>query len=314
MTDSPELGGLAAGGFIGFSPADFQDADDLRPIAAVFDIGGHGQVAPYSVALKNMLDKHMEEIRSNEDAVLNLPSKWKKRLRDFLSQKNNDLLDFLKLSVPSHPVLGPGEVLLRRFGNPQVTPTHASVREFCLDASGEDVAGEISAALESMRTGQGPLQDHAAQTRYIYEQYRDAGEAVLRAQVALKCNLDKLDRVQGRLSQLFEIDPSAAWPPLMEATEAYLANLYKESAIEEQYKLLIAAYRRFAVLRGIVETSRSIISQESEPVCTICLQESITHALVPCGHTFCQTCMRRQGTSCYMCRSNIKDRVKLYFG
>ncbi len=100
----------------------------------------------------------------------------------------------------------------------------------------------------------------------------------------------------------------------MEATEEYLKKIYEESTIKEDYTALIAAYRRFASLRDIIQMSRAVVGKENEPLCTICLQDHVNYALAPCGHTYCQSCVRRQGNTCSVCRGSIKDRVKIYFG
>lgn len=297
----------------GFAPADFLDADDSRPLGAFFDIGGHGSSTPYSSAVNSIINKHSDEIKGATAAKLNMPSGWKKRLRDFILMKNNELLDFLKLSIPSHPTLGPGEILLRRFGNPQAGPNHPSVREMVLDISGEDVIADINALLNNMK-GEGNLTDYANHTRIIYEEYRNAGDDVLNQQNQMKAKLDKFDRIQGRISQLFEIDPNEKYGDLMESTEAYLKKLFDDNQIEENYKKLIKAYRRFAALRDIVSMSRSLLSQESEPICSICLHESVAYVFTPCGHTLCQTCVRRQNGNCFMCRAPIRDKVRLFFG
>jgi hypothetical protein len=310
---SPTLGGLSAPS--GFAPADFGDAEDMQPLGAAFDIGGNGSATPYSDAVGAMVTKHMDEIRGKTATALQLAAHWKKRLREFLNQKNTELLDFLSLRPSSHPAIGPGELLLRRFGNPQVTPSHPSVREFLMDVSGEDVIGEISTVLtKAAAAAGGGLQGYAEQTRCLFEEYRVAGDAVLTQQAALKAKLDALDRVQGKLTGLFEIQPNSKFEPLAEATEAYLKLIFEENQIEKDYKALITAYRRFAAMRDTVTLSRTLLAQESEPICSICLNESVSFALVPCGHTFCATCMRRQNGTCYMCRNAIRDRVKLFFG
>jgi len=309
---SPELHGMTANSG-GFSPADFADAGDVRPLGAVFDIGGHGISTPYTSAVSSILHKHTDEIKGKIAAQLALQSGWKKRLRDFITTKNNDLLDFLKLSVQSHPVLGRGEILLRRFGNPQVSPNHPSVRDMVMDVSGEDVVSQMNALLSSYGS-EGPLKDYANYTRIIYEEYRGAGDEVLTQQLLLKGKLEKFDRIQGRISAIFEIDPTEEYGALMDATEAYLKKVFEENRIEDDYNRLIRAYRRFACLRDIVSMSRSLLLQESEPICSICLNESVAFTLTPCGHTLCQSCVRRQSGQCFMCRVPIKEKVRLYFG
>lgn len=305
--------GMAGPALGGFASADFGDAEDMRPLGAYFDIGGHGSSTPYTAALTGVLAKHTEEIKGKTMAALNLPSGWKKRLRDFIAMKNGDLLDFLKVSVNSHPTLGPAETLLRRFGNPSVSPSHPSVRDLVLDVSGTDHVAEMNKVLETFR-GESPLKDYASQTRIIFDEYRTAGDEILSAQAALKMKLDRLDRIQGRITGLLEIEGNEKYGNLMEATEEYLKKVYEDSAIEADYKALVQAYRKFAVLRDIVTMSRALVAQENEPICSICLHEPVQYALSPCGHTFCQTCLRRQAPTCFMCRTAIKDRVKLYFG
>jgi len=296
-----------------YAPADFGDAQDTAPTAVMFDVGGHGLAAPYTAAVNAILTKQIDEIRKKVSAEVNLPTGWKRRLREFMSKKNNDLLDFLKVSVPQHPTLGPGELLIRKFGNPQVTPSHASVRDMVIDVSGENVHDEIHAAMLSLN-GDNQISNYALHTRMLYDLYREAGEAIFEGQAALKGKLDRLDRIQGKVNHLFEIDVNEKYEPLLKVTEEYLQKIFEQADIEVEYNRVVLAYRRFSTLRDIITMSRTFLSAENEPLCSICLNETVSYALVPCGHTFCQTCMRRQYGDCFMCRNRIKDKVKLYFG
>jgi hypothetical protein len=300
-----------------FASADFADADDVRPLGAIFDIGGHGSPTPYTAAVGAMVRKHMDEIKGKVQAAAPPPTNWKKKLREFLSAKNTELLDYLNLKVKTHSTLGPGEALLRRFGNPSVNPGHPTVKEFILDASGSvtQILERLNLRLEELRSEPStPLKDMMAWMQVLYDEYRNAGDRILQQQTLLKAKLDRLDRMQGRITSLFEIEPNEAYDPLMEASEAYLKRLFESSQIEPEYKALMEAYREFAVLRDAVTMSRAIVGSETEPVCSICLHESVTHALTPCGHTFCQTCVLRQNGTCFYCRTAIREKVRLYFG
>jgi Zinc finger, C3HC4 type (RING finger) len=296
-----------------FSPADFEDAYDALPAGAAFDIGGNGSSTPYGNAINAIVTKQMEEIRSKTVSALALPGGWKKRFREFINKKNSDLVDFLQISVPNHPIMGPAEILLRRFGNPQVHSGHPSVKDFVIDSSGADHVPAINEAVDKARGQETGLKAHAIATQYIYDQYRQAGEEILVQQSLLKAKLEKLDRIQGRLSILFEIDMNEAHTQLLESVEVYLKKVFEENQISVEYGALITAYKRFITLRDTVQMMRSS-AVESEPMCSICLADTVSYTMTPCGHTFCQNCVRRQGNSCPMCRTQIKERVRIYFG
>jgi hypothetical protein len=293
-----------------YAPADFVDANEISP--AVFDIGGNGSATPYSNAVNAIVTKNHDEIKNKAISTTNLANTWKRRFRDFMSKKNNELLAFLTHTVPHHPVLGPAELLLRKFGNPQVSPTHVSVRDIIIDVSQCSVIEDLNTALLSV-CGTSPLKDYAAQTVVIYDQYKEAGDSALKAQHRLKCKLDKLDRIQGKMSVLFEIDTNDKYEPLLKANEEYLRKIFDDSQIEEDYSAVIKAYRRFLTLREMVTMTRSMALQEKEPLCSICLEDSVSYTLIPCGHTFCQTCVRRQTNHCFICRTHVKEKIKLYF-
>jgi len=182
-----------------------------------------------------------------------------------------------------------------------------------VDNSGADHVPSINEAVDKARGQETGLKAHAIATQYIYEQYRQAGEEILLQQGLLKAKLDKLDRLQGRLSGLFEIDVNEAHTQLLESVEAYLKKVFEENQVSVEYGALIAAYKRFITLRDTVQMMRSS-AVESEPLCSICLSDTVSYTMTPCGHTFCQTCVRRQGNSCPMCRTAIKERVRIYFG
>lgn len=293
--------------------ADFEDAEDSRPLAAALDIGGYGSSTPYSIPVNAIVAKHTEDVRAKTLSILNLPADWKKKLRHFINSKNTELLDFLKVDVPSHPVMGPVEVLLRRFGNPRVTSSHPSVRDFVFDISGADYIAELNASLEEVRGSETGIKAHLLCTQYLYDQYKNAGEAIIRQQTALKNKLDKLDNIQKGLLGVFAIDPNTKYEPLMQATEEYLKMVFEDNRIADDYSELIEAYRKFIALKDVVHMLRASNSSENEPLCCICLTNTVTYVLSPCGHTFCEGCVRRQSNQCPICRATMRDRIRMYF-
>lgn len=295
-----------------YASAGFEDASDMQPLSVYFDVGGHGSHKPYSDASTGLLDKHTEEIRGKVAAALGTPpAEWKRRIRDFIAYQNTEILNFLNLRVEDHTTLGPGEALLRRFGNPQVTPSHPSVRDFVLDTSGEDVIADISEAIEHFR-GQGGLKDYIAATQLIYSEYRLAGEELLRQQAALDQKLDRLNKIQSKIATLFEVEENEEQGQLIEAAEKYLKRVYENNHIAEEYRGLIAAYRRFTLLRSVISMTSDLKDKSDDHLCSICMQDPVTFVATPCGHCYCGPCLRKQGRTCCICRGDIKDRVKLF--
>jgi hypothetical protein len=293
-----------------FSPADFPDSEDMRPLAAVFDIGGQGSSTPYTTAINSMINKGVDEIKSKNISV---HQGWKKKMKDFMTVKNNELLEFLHMKLKEHPVMGPGEILIRRFGNPQIHSNHPSIKEMVLDMSGADVLAEINEGIVQFNL-ENPAKNLSLQAKYIYEKYRDAGDDIIKQQNLLRFKLEKLDGVQGKIIGLFEIDANEQFQSLMESVEKYLAVIYAENSIEAEYIALLNAYRRFAILRELVQTLRVPSQMENEPLCSICIQEPVSFTVSPCGHVYCSSCIKRQINNCFICRGPVKDRVKLFFG
>ena len=310
---SSYLPGLGGGGDA-FSPADFGSAEDSAPTAVLFDIGGNGQSNPYTIAVNGMLNKHIEEMRGKATATVSLSATWKRRFREFMSKKNADLMGFVKATLQDHPVFGRGEMLLRRFGNPNSNTSHPSIRDMVLDVSGETAIVEVEEAMKAL-SGSGPLKDLGAHITMMYEMYRESGEAAMTAQNALKVKLDRLDRIQGKLANLFEIEVNDKYEQLMEANELYIKKLFEDANIEADYKATVEAYRKFLTLRDTVLLTKAFSSVESQPICSICIEEPVTHTVSPCGHTFCLNCIKKHtSNTCFICRTPIRDKIKLFFG
>lgn len=297
-----------------FAPADFDDAEDLRPASAIFDVGGAGSSTPYTTAINGIVAKHADEIKQKVAAAIETPAGWKKRIRSFLSQKNSDLLDFLQLTVNSHPTLGKGEIILRKFGNVSFRVDHPTIRDIVLDTSGNDYVSEINAILLSVRKGESAVTDFVESVASIFDQYREAGTEALRGEATLRMKMEIFDKFQGKIAALFDLDPaSEKYFPLLNASEEYLGTIFEKNQIKEAYMTFIEAYRKFITLRDIVSMIRTVQSNENEPVCTICINEPVVYCMNPCGHTYCQTCSQRHAGACFVCRTIVKDKIRIFF-
>lgn len=294
-----------------YASAEFEN--DNQPIAVSFDMSGSGNDRPYTTALTTIISSSVDEMNSVVRREIPKTEDWRKRLREFLSKKNTDLLDFLNLSVPSHPTLGKGDALLWKFNSRNLIPFAGLVKKAVIDVSGADIFSEMKAAISEFRTDNS-VADLKATVQYIYDEYRKAGDAILRAESVMKVKLEVFDKIQKTIVGLLELEPNCATNDLMKETENYLENIFEKNNIKSAYEELVGAYRRFVVLREFVQMFRISQSNENEPLCTICLESPVTHCTNPCGHTYCEHCLKRQKNTCFMCRTPVENTIRLYFG
>jgi hypothetical protein len=121
-------------------------------------------------------------------------------------------------------------------------------------------------------------------------------------------NIQDLNR---RLDEIVDVgDTSVEARALQASIESYIRKSYQENDIEKDYKEFCKMHGRFQILHPIVS---SLQIAPGTLKCTICTDEKITTALVPCGHAFCDACASKQRAQCYICRCSVQDRLRLYF-
>jgi hypothetical protein len=305
------MSGYMEGVGSGYAPADFGDAEDERPGAAYFDFGITNSSTVFTTAVNNITQRHIHEVKEKLPPHVQGAQILKRRLREFLINKMNDILEFAAKPLAKHPTLGPAELLIRKFSRANFQVGHHTLRDLALDGSGVDIVAEVN-----LQIGKYPMtiQGYQEATTFLLETFREAGEDIIRQDTLLQTRLDLYDKIQVRVASLAELQINEEFPPLAEATQAYLEKIFKGNEIEECYGSLIKAYRKFLLLRDILQTRRIIESTLSEPLCSICFTDTIQYVLNPCGHSFCGGCVKRQLAQCYICRQAVKDRVKIYIG
>jgi len=301
------------GGNYTYGPANFSDAEEIQPTDAMFDIIGNGSETPYTDAISGIIQEHTNSIKDKLEhgKIISTHANWRKRLRHFITEKNDELLSTLKIPINTHPSIERGDAILKLFGSLKQFPK-TTLNEIALDLSGTNIISEINETLKSINTGNG-IEDHIKKIKYICNEYRSAGEHALNCEFELRRKMESLDKVHKTITGILDLNKSDGYNTLMEATEVYIGGVYKDNNIESEYNGFIEAYRRFIYLKDVVSMTRTMESCEHEPTCIICLNESVSYTLSPCGHTYCSTCIKRQIDSCFVCRGRIRDRVKLFF-
>ncbi len=312
MSGGPYQLGSYSPGLSGYAPADFLDANDTMPPEIALDPTSSGTFVPYSQLVANVANRHIQEVKEKTVSGATNGAAWRKRMKEFMGSKNEDLLSFLRKPLSSHPTLSQADSFMRKFGMQTFTPTHHSLREIFLDASGTSLVPKLEEEL--LQVGPASSVKLTEEVRWLYDAYRQAGEQVMKNESMLRVKLDLLDKMHQKALGLADLPVNSQTAVFREAAMEYLTVFFKEQSIEEDYKNYIESYRRFAALKEMITTFRFTDLQDKEPLCSICLNEPVSHCVSPCGHTFCFSCVKRQMSNCYMCRAGIKDRIRIFFG
>jgi len=302
MSNLQELDGfaLSAHGFAsGFSTADFQDAEQLG-----------GAIEPVQGMVETILGRHLRESGTVERRQYT--ANWRKHLREMMIQQNEKVLSFLTRPVTEHSLLGPVEKILRRYAIRQDVEVSAikTCGQLFSDISGDSIQDSITQALAEKGTSS--LTQIKEQMNVLIEMYKETGKDVMNYENQLKLSLEKIDKLQRRVSTVMELQENEATPELVASLEKYLVTSFRETDIEIIYKNLINSHKRHILLRDAIQTFK-ITEVAHEPMCPICLEDSVGTAISPCGHTFCSSCAKKMVNDCGMCRGRIRDRLKLYF-
>lgn len=270
----------------------------------------------YKTTVSNILSKHCAEIKnSTEEVTQPVASVSRKKLKELITKHNNEIFAFLARPDKTPHILGVAETIFRRYG--QEAPTirgntaNTVLRDLNLDASMNTAVTDLDEGLK--KQGASGLEDYLKQTRWMYNQYKNIGEEVLRLETTLFQKVETLDKLNNRLPMLTSLTNNEALPELIESFSKYADTAYRSSHIEQNYKDLVEAYKKWNVCRQVITLNSIFKTDTHEAQCSICLIETVSMAIVPCGHTFCASCAKKQNTNCYICRGSIRERIKLFF-
>jgi hypothetical protein len=299
-----------------YSSANFRDAEDTRPFltndTALISIGeSSGKITP---AVQNLILRHTLEIQGKSDISLstsgvNNVNQLRRKLRDFYTKEQQGLFNYLEQNTISVPTISAYNTIIKRFGRPDFSVTNSSLRDLKVDISGETVLTEINE-----RLGMDLATFTAGMGRFM-GLLKDVTDEIMKTEDELRIRLDAIDKLTKNVQSVLTLNSAnPVYETMIACTETYIKEAIRQNSIEDVYKSVITAYKKLALLKEGFLGARIISSAgANEPLCSVCISEPVGYCVAPCGHTFCQTCSRRQTMQCFICRGQIRERVKLYF-
>jgi hypothetical protein len=263
-------------------------------------------LGPMTGTIHNISTRHLHDITAAATDDRQFLRSWRRNIQDCLTQQNSRIVQFLLADASGSlaDVQRRCTDVLAKYSKPTWNFA-SSTRELSLPTSMTDATAAVEQEL-----GIAPmaLRDHM---RRAIRLYASTATALSTAETRLEEKLRRLEALSGRLNDLMFLEPTADLEALAGPARTYLDGVLDKIGIEAEYRDLVEQHKRFTVLRGVV--SLGTLHRPAAPTCTICMTREVNQVVTPCGHTFCEECCRTQMTSCYLCRVQIRDRMRLYF-
>jgi len=258
------------------------------------------------VLITNGLQYHMN------DAAANLPDErdfirtWRRRLRDVLQNEHSNITRFLVRNTEDLETVQRHDRLLHELSDPFVNINSEWLRTNTNPiVNSHEVLNtlqhDIMIPIESLNTG----------IRNAMIQYSTTIRELFETESALHKKLRVIEQLQEWIRGI-PVSDSEEFSQLQTALFEYIKSTYRRNDIQYDYKRFCTLFARFTALRSIITPLQSTDATGS-PICSICTGEKVTYTVIPCGHTFCNSCCYKQRSQCYICRNIIRDRQRIYF-
>lgn len=301
-----------------YASANFLDAEAERPEGfadtALIPIGdGTGNI---TLTVRNLLRKHTSEIRDAAQISLSgsvggstLVPSYRRKLREFFLRNQQTIFQFLEQPVKDIPAVSAYTTIMSRFGSADFSIANASIKDLAIDISGETALPEVEDRLGFS------LSTFTENLGKFLQVLADVTDEIMRLESALKQKTEAIDKLIHNVQGILTLgSKNPAYEAVVKSTEDYIKAAIAENALEATYNSLIGEYKTLTLLREAFLGARLVASAAAtEPLCSVCVSEPVNYTFAPCGHTFCQGCMRKQSIQCFICRQVIRERVKLYF-
>ena len=266
-------------------------------------------LGPMTAAIHNISARHLHDIGTAIPDDRQFLRSWRRQLQECMNQQNARVIRFL-LSDPSGASLAESDVtrrcqdVLAKYSKSTWSFT-SSTRDLSLPTTATEVQSEIEREL-----GVSPTALHDGLRRAV-RLYVNTAAQLCSAESRLEDKLKRLEAIVGRVNDLMFMEPTPELADLAGPAREYLDSVIDKISIDVEYREMTEQYKKFSVLKGLV--SLGSFQRPSAPTCTICMTKEVSQVVTPCGHTFCDDCCRTQMTACYICRVQIRDKVRLYF-
>ena len=284
--------------------------------AANFDSGdaGSGAYANVQQGIEELIQYHMNQSMGITEDERDFLRPWRRRLRDIIVKENDNLVEFLKKPADEWPATTRHADFLKALTTSGIASSSAWMSRHIADiVNPEIIMAEINSELTV------PLNDARTSVHQAMNIYLQTLPRLFELNGSIDKKLTQLEDLRKKMATLDTLsveggsETDADSQELQQAVLKYLQSRYASLNIKEDYTAFMKEYARFSALRSLLMSTQGAIDHHGNPICSICTVDRVTSALSPCGHVFCNNCSQKQRALCYVCRTPIRDRLRIYF-
>lgn len=267
-----------------------------------------------SSTIRNLLGKESQEIKEGLESLVPkvlVTQSLKKAFRDFYSREQFHVLDFLEAPLTSRPLQSQVLTIVKRFGRSDYSAAKVKIKDLVLDLSCNTVFEELQADFTLQQSA--TFHTWIQQTKLFIDRWKTAVAEFDLAEKRLDTYLTVFQDVQKRVQMIVSLPLGEGYDSLLYSMETYLKGQFEEHRLEPAYQAYLLSLKKLILLSDAIGAIRALVNTPLEPLCPICFTEPVSLAYEPCGHTICSHCSTRQGSICAVCRTSIRDRLRLYF-
>ena len=303
--DIDEFSGQNTGYGAFFSNANFTDSDAGAGKDATKSYVNSADYVPVGNIITNLKEASMNIIRNDcvvlDDKIKQMRSLSKLFIKSSVFAK---LIPFLKPLEEQKDVVRMRAVL-KKLERDDFNPSSQDIfKDLRIDISGSEIH---NLGID--------IEEFSASFEKIVTEYNKSVETLFASEKNLHNSLDMFDTIAVKLDDFLNLDTNSASLHMFDAFLKYLSAFFDENAIYEDFAKFLLANKRFNALHALLKLTKQITPEDERlpPLCSVCISDPVSHAFVPCGHTFCANCVKKQITVCFVCRTKYTSRIKLYF-
>jgi len=282
-----------------FASADFSD-NDAGAGSAKINVENLPEYRDIKLVVENLLQA---TLNAKEDGVKSV-SDHKLELKRLLCVENLSLMESFLKPVEENDsytkILQISETLSNKMFNSYSKDIFKSVS---IDLSDNSIDFEQSIGIDAtfFRT---ILDD-------FNKKYKESLEKLFKADFEIRNALNQIQKIIKQVNEICELDTNEITTELLASVSKYIHKSIENIKLYELFNNFIDARKTFIAYRNLMQIKNVTEQVENEPICSICMAEPIKQVCVPCGHSFCNTCMSKQYT-CYICRCKVEKKIKLF--